>query len=303
MTIKAAQSANSHDIKGLLYFLAACALFAFINSVLKKLSIALTPYEIMGYRTLIASLVTAAISLMLIRRIPIKPLRKDNIFRASIELVGMPLWVICLSNMDISQAVALSFTTPIFAAILASVFLQDRMKRSSMICCLVGLIGAIVVINPNSEQVSIYSLLTLGVCICWALGSVFIKKLTSSQQHPLHIVLYTNLILALAMSPVIISSSNHPKAAEWQNIIILALAGLAAHLFLASAMRYSQLSKLLPFDYTRLIFSAMFAYIFFGEIASNNTILGSLLIFMASTYVAISIAKDQGKAGQKPPSK
>lgn len=288
----------SNDFKGVLYFLSSCVLFAFINSVLKKLSISLSPYEIMGYRTLFAAIVTFIISLAFIKSIPYTKLRKDNIFRVGIEIISMPLWIISISKLDISQAVSLSFTTPIFAAILASVFLNDKMRMSSIISCVIGLIGAIIVINPRSEEISVYAILTLIVCVCWASSSVFIKKLTTSTQHPLHIVLYTNTIIALCMLPIILISSQRPSIEELGNILILAVTGLAAHFLLAMAMKHSKISKIVPFDYTRLIFSAAFAYLFFGEIITNNTIIGSIIIFLASSYVAISIAKDQVKAGQ-----
>ena len=45
-------------------------------------------------------------------------------------------------------------------------------------------------------------------------------------------------------------------------------------------------SIMLPMDYTRLIFAALFGFILFSEIPSVYTALGALLIFCSTVYIA-----------------
>jgi drug/metabolite transporter (DMT)-like permease len=278
-------------LQGILCFIIATCFLGMANVLIKKLALGLSPYEIMFFRTLCATIITGAISLILIKRVPFSPPSKINFMRSALEFIAMPIWVFALSSTHVSQVVALSFTTPIISAILASIFLHDKMAKKNMLAMLVGLVGVLIAIKPVEGEFSYSGFMVLAVCFAWAFGNVFIKKLTL-LQNPLHIVLYTNLLICAFTLPVVFTSLHMPAPEVMGKILLLATLGLSGHYLIALAYSKTKITNLLPFDYSRLIFSSVFAFVVFGEVVSVHTLIGSIIIFSSACYLTLKTTKN-----------
>jgi drug/metabolite transporter (DMT)-like permease len=55
---------------------------------------------------------------------------------------------------------------------------------------------------------------------------------------------------------------------------------------LASAYKHTRITNLLPYEYVKLVFTAIFAFMLFGEVITITTIIGSAIILTASFYIA-----------------
>jgi drug/metabolite transporter (DMT)-like permease len=44
--------------------------------------------------------------------------------------------------------------------------------------------------------------------------------------------------------------------------------------------------SLMPYDFTRLVFTGLLAYLFFGETLTSNILLGSAIIVGSTVYIA-----------------
>ena len=69
-------------------------------------------------------------------------------------------------------------------------------------------------------------------------------------------------------------------------VFLIALFSTVAHLFLIQAFVRADMVVLMPFDFTRLLFVAVFAYLLFGEIMDGYTALGALIIVGSTAYIA-----------------
>ena len=66
----------------------------------------------------------------------------------------------------------------------------------------------------------------------------------------------------------------------------LGIMGSAGHFFMSQAAKHADVAVTAPFEYTSFIFVGIMAYIFYGEIPYKSVIIGSVLIIMASIYIA-----------------
>ena len=67
---------------------------------------------------------------------------------------------------------------------------------------------------------------------------------------------------------------------------LLGLSGVGAHMCLTRSLAAADASAVLPFDYARLIFTALIAFIVFGEEPSIWTWIGGAIIVGAVVYIA-----------------
>ena len=83
---------------------------------------------------------------------------------------------------------------------------------------------------------------------------------------------------------------------DWQQFGWLALVGALGslgHLALAEAMKEGDVVVVLPADFTKLIWAAVFGYLFFAEIPDWGTWLGGAVIFFSVSYIAYQEHQDR----------
>lgn len=205
-------------------------------------------------------------------------------WRAAIGFCAMELWFFSLTTMPLTLAVALSFTTPIFTTIIAIFFLGEKagIRRWSAIAT--GFAGVLVILRPDQAHVGAAAFIVLASSALMACAGVVVKSLTRTDPSET-IVFY----MSLFMLPL----SLLPALAFWQPFgahelgltFLIALFSTAAHLFLTRAYLHADIVVLMPFDFTRLIFTAILAYFLFGEIMDNHTIAGSVIIMASAIYI------------------
>ncbi len=267
--------------------LVSLAFFALLNCIMRMLAPSFDPYVILGYR----SLFTLAFALMALPFISIKSsgnktFNRINFFKSVSDFASIPLWVVALSHMQITQVVSIAFLTPIICSVFAAISLQDRMSSAKWAACIMGFIGACIIASPDMQGFNYYSFFVLATCILWASSGIMMKKLTIRQQHPLIISLYNNGLLTLFTLPFLIASGRLPNLQEFYLTLAMGLAAFIGNIALAGAYRRTSITNLLPYEYIKLIFTALFAFMLFGEVITVSTIIGSTIILTASFYIA-----------------
>lgn len=273
------------EIAGILCAIAAYAFFGLLNCAIRESSHFVDHKTLVSYRSFFCIL----IALPLLYFVPRKQfsfsiINKNNFLKAGIDLLSLPLWALAIKHMQITEVVALSFTTPIFSAILALIILKDRATFARCIALGLGFVGVFIIMNPKDDGINIYSFYVLLCCLSWSLSSILTKKLTN-KQHPILIVLYSNILVFLISLPFNYMNMRALNASE--AMVIIALAGLATfgNMLLAFAYKHTRITVIVPFDYTRLLFTTFFAYIFFEEVAKANTLIGAFII-IAGIFIA-----------------
>ena len=208
-----------------------------------------------------------------------------HIIRAIIGVIAMTCWFYALSILLLPQATALSFTAPIFTTIAAIIFLKERPGLRRWSAIIIGFLGTLIIIRPGFTEFHHASFIVLFSTSLWAIVAVIIKKLTHSDD-PKTILFYMSLFSIPLSLPLAIIF--------WQNISLnnltwLAFIGLTAnfaHICLTKAISLADLTLILPFDFLRLVFIGIFAYILFSDPTNIYDIIGSLIIISSSIYIS-----------------
>lgn len=209
---------------------------------------------------------------------------KGHFWRAGIGFVAMELWFYSLSIVPVTTATALSFTTPLFATIFAVFLLKETVgvRRIAAIC--VGFIGVVVILRPDATTLNYGGMVVLGSSMFMALAGIMVKHLTKTEA-PETITFYMSLLMTPLSLPFAIAVWQ-PMPVEYVGLLVLvALFSTTSQLLMANAFRHAQMTLLLPFDFLRLVFTGLFAYILFNETIDAPTIAGTLIILSSSVYI------------------
>jgi len=213
-----------------------------------------------------------------------------HFWRATFGICAMEMWFYAITIMPLTIAIALSFSTPIFSTILAIIFLGERAGIRRWSAIMTGFIGMLIILRPDINGMSNEGWIVIGASLLMAGTGVMVKSLTSSEK-PETIVFYMSVFMLIWSLPPAIPYWQVFTIHQFALAFIIALCSTAAHLLLARAFMRTEMVVLMPFDFMRLVFTALLAYMFFGETVDAYTISGSAVIVISTVYIAHREAK------------
>ncbi len=202
-----------------------------------------------------------------------------------------------VTTLPLAESTILQYLHPIFTALLALIFLKERIHISTIICIILSLTGLIIMIKPDLFSTSTLNFNELGAAtttlppwsiaagLLGAFGSgvayVLVRKL-SQTEDPSVIIFYFPLV-ALPISLIFLGENFIMP--NWQQLGLLVLVGIftqVGQIGLTKAMQYEQAGKATAYSYVQVIFAALLGWLIFSEIPSLYTVLGGSLIILGA---------------------
>ena len=272
-------------VKGALYMTAASICFAVMNVSIRFAGEELEAMQIAFFRALFALLFMLPWAIRLGAASFRTRHLKFHIGRACISVFSMYFWFTAVIVLPLADAVALNFTAPLFVTVGAALILHELVGLRRWTATAIGFAGTLVVLRPGFVELSFHSALPILAALCVAANTLIIKRVTR-HDAPGTIVLYMNLFLTpLALIPALFVWV-WPSPGMWLLMIGLGLLAAVSHVLFTRAFVHADASAVQPFDYTRLPFVALLAYLCFGEIPSAWLWLGGSMIAGAAIYTA-----------------
>lgn len=209
----------------------------------------------------------------------------DHAWRGCIGAIGMITWTYALTIMPLTHATALSFTAPLLATLFAIIFLREKTDRARWLALLTGFGGTLVILHPNPDDFDWNALIVIFATSAWAITGLFVKSL-SRTEPALRMVFYMNLFMLLMAAPISIAHWQWPSLNGWLIMFFIAFSSIIMHFTMAKAYSLAPVVTLMPFDFTRLIITALLAYVIFGETSDSLTWIGAAIIVMSAALIA-----------------
>lgn len=206
--------------------------------------------------------------------------------RAFIGTLGMFTTLGVVRILPLAEATILSFTTPMFAVVLAALFLREAVGPWRWGAVVLGLIGVLVIVGPDHAHLPLAGVAVgLTAAFSVALVSIQLRDLGRTEE-PLTVVFYFSALGALMLLPgAVITGSAHSQA-NWLLLGGIGATGLLTQMLLTAALRYGSVSSVIVMDYSQLIWSTLWGLLIFGQLPPATTWLGAPLIIAAGLVIA-----------------
>jgi len=209
---------------------------------------------------------------------------KLHVGRAMLQLGGMFSNALALKFATVAKVTAIKFSGPLFAVLLAVVFLGERIRIRRIAATLFGFAGVMVIIRPGYVGLDTGAMLALTSAAAWATIAIAVKVLSRTESS-LTITLY----MALLGTPVALFFAlpfwQTPDWAQLAWMLLLGGLGSLGHFCFAEAFRHGDVSIVSPFEFLKLIWVALLGYIALGEVPVIWTWLGGGMIFISTAYI------------------
>ncbi len=275
----------SAPVKGAFYMILSAFCFAITAGLIRYATREVHPFEAAFLRSFCGLIFMLPLVMRGgLAKISIKRPRL-HILRGIISGIGTLMWSSALAVLPVGEAVALNFTAPLFATMMAPFVLHEVVRARRWIACVLGFVGVLIMLRPGLEVISVGALLSIGSAATIACNMLIIRII--SQEDNARTVVFTFSIFTSIVT--LLPALFVWETPSWEMLIALVLCGLLAtlaHLLLTRAMSIAEMSAIAPLDFVRLLFAAGIGFIWFSEVPDIWTALGAMVITGSAVYIA-----------------
>ena len=238
----------------------------------------LNVFQLMGMRSILGFLMLyplvrakGGFAVMKTARLP------QHVARNLIHYGAQLGWFFALTLIPIGQVVAIEFTMPIWTAILAAMFLGERITTWKIVAIVLGIIGVVVIVRPAAGEVNPGQLIALAAAVGFGVSVAMVKSLTRTEQT-LTILFWMLAVQSVAGFFPALYVWTWPSAHVWGWVLLIAFCGTFSHYCMARALLHADATVVIPMDFLRVPLTAAAGWLLYSERLDLFTVLGAMLI-------------------------
>ena len=201
----------------------------------------------------------------------------QHIARNTIHFGAQLGWFFALTLIPIGQVVAIEFTMPIWTAILAAMFLGERMTAFKVAAIVFGIVGVVMIVRPATGEINPGQLIALAAAVGFGTSVAMVKSLTRTEQT-VTIIFYMLAVQTAGSLLPALYVWQWPSLTIWGWAVVVAFCGTFSHYCMARALLYADASVVVPMDFLRVPLTALMGWLLYSERLDAFTVLGAALI-------------------------
>lgn len=211
--------------------------------------------------------------------------------RAAMVAISQVLAYYALAHMYVADVTAINFVRPLFIAVLAVLFLGERVAWRRWLATAIGFGGVIVMVRPSAGGVELAALAAVTSTAMLGAAMVMVSRYADTETALRFVFFYHAGGAILFVVPALFVWQA-PDAIQWLLFLALALLSVLAQTCGVRGYAVGEASVVGPVDYLRLIFAAAVGYALFAEVPGPATWIGAAIIIAS----ALNVAR-QGRSG------
>jgi len=217
------------------------------------------------------------------------PLRTQQLpryfLRSAIGLASMLCAFWAIGHLPISQAISLSYSTPLFVTIAAVLWLGETVRLRRWAAVIIGFVGVLIIVRPGSTSFTPGTLVAVGAAVLSSLVAIQIKQLTRVDSADT-VVFYTYVFwVPLSLVPALFVWV-WPTGLAWVWLVATGVLGTLGQLLWTRALRLGEVSALTPISFMQLPLVSLLGWLLFNETLDRWTVIGAAIILGANAYIA-----------------
>jgi drug/metabolite transporter (DMT)-like permease len=278
--------------------LTASFLFAIMGAFAKLASESMSSLEVVFFRNLFGVLIIGA---AILRR----PMRHEGgkplllLFRGLMGFAALLAFFYNIAHIPLGDAMTFSKTSPIFTAIFAWIFLNEKLSARGWMAVLVGFVGIVLITKPGGMVLGKTDLLGIASGIGAALAYTSVRELKKYYDTRAIVLSFMGVgtagpLLLMFASPYVDSSALDfmfgsfvmPGGIVWLYVVGMGVFATLAQLYMTKAYGESQAGIVGAVSYTNIVFAIFVGLLLGDTLPDLLTLSGIILIVFSGVVVA-----------------
>lgn len=213
------------------------------------------------------------------------------------ELFGTAFFVLSLALVPIVLVSAIIQVSPLIVTLGAALILGEKVGIRRWSAIGVGLVGVFIVLRPWDTAFDPAVIFCLLGVVCLSARDIATRRVPKESS--------TLILATFGFGATIPAGSflllfdgavSMPGQFEITLVLLSVVVGVAAYYCIITSMRVGEVSAVVPFRYSRLVFGAALGLMYFGESLDKWTIIGSVIVVTSGLYSLWREARVKAKA-------
>ncbi len=275
-----------HVPLGILFMVLATLVFS-ISSALSKWQVSHYSFaEVLFFRS-IGSLV--ACGLLILPRTGLIVFRtrrlRDHIGRSTTQGVAQSLIVIAFGLMPLAGAVAINFSSPLFAALFAALWLKERVGLARAAALVVGFIGVLLVAAPGAESFRSGALFALGNAVLLGSVTAAVRGMTTTESVETLTMYQMVFLLTLFTLGLPVFGFAAPGGADLGYMLVNGVFNGLGQYWWTRSLALAPASAVGPFYYFSLVWALVIGFVFWGDVPTLPLLAGSAIVVASGLFL------------------
>lgn len=202
-------------------------------------------------------------------------------------------FISAVQKMPVADAISIFFVEPMILTILGGVLLGEQVGWRRYAACLVGFLGAMIVVRPSFDELGWVALLPIGTALAFAFYLLLTRHL-APREDPYAMQGYAGLFGGLFVGTALLLGNGTgsaifdpvwPDLNGWLLMLGVGVIATISHLFLVFAFRKAPASVLAPLQYLEIVAATIFGYLVFGDFPDALKWLGIAIIIGSGMFI------------------
>lgn len=266
----------------------AYTLFAVHDALVKSVIHDLPVVQILFVRSVLITAICLGIGRWtMVHQLVTSPHKPALLMRAVLMLAAWCLYYPAGQQLKLAEMTTLYYVAPAITIVLAVIFLKERLPLIRVAAAAIGFFGVVVAANPAGISLGLPAAMALAAAFFWSVASILMRKV-SRDESSLVIVFSVNGFYILVLGPI--------AAFVWQpmdlwmvaSVLGTGIVGGLAQFVLIEAARRVPASVLGTVEYSALLWSFVFGFVFWHEQPALVVYVGAAFVIASGLVLAWS---------------
>ena len=202
------------------------------------------------------------------------------------DLIAINGMCLALVFVPISIIGAVIQTVPLMVTAAAALFLGERVGARRWLAIVIGFLGTLFIIQPGAANFDITTTFVLIAAVGMAVRDIT-TKLVRENFSTLLLSSYTSVLFIISGSFLLFISgeASVPDIGMLAILVAMVVSGSLGFFFTTKAVRLGEVSVVIPFRYTRILFSLTAGTLILGEQVNAIMLFGIALTMLSGLYI------------------
>lgn len=276
---------SNHVVRGIMFMIGATVMLA-ISNALSKWVVAVYPVgEVMFSRSLSSLIVCSALMLPVTGFSVFATARVGaHIARGTSQAISQTFTVLAFSMMPLAGATAITFSAPLFSALISVLWLKERADAARWGTLFAGFAGILVVVRPGADSFQLGALFALANAVMYGSVTVAVRGMSKTESANT-LLMWQMVTLAVMHSFLLVFGFRWPTPQHAALLFSMGIANAAGQYLWTRALHAAPATAVSPFYYFLLVWSLALGFLVWGDVPTISLLVGSSVVVVSGLFL------------------
>lgn len=202
------------------------------------------------------------------------------------QTVAQVCILIALSLMPIASAVAINFSTPLFATLFAAIWLKEKVGLARAFALIAGFFGVLIVASPGADTFRIGALYAVANAVLYGSVTTAVRGM-SATESPETLTMYQMVFLSLffGLALPVFGFVWPSTTTDWLGLVLNGVINGVGQYWWTRSLAMAPPSAVGPFYYFTLVWAMLLGFVFWGDIPTLALLAGSAVVVGSGLFL------------------